>query len=296
MQDISSSDIPSKKHYNILKNAIHYSEIYDMIEKKESLTKIEEWVNKLNEYLEQYLRENSEEWPKSNANKRCRDFNYTFNFLLQKLKDENAYSDSYSNFEGNINNYAKIHLQTYSENCERTKNVNTYYYNDEDENRKNVDDFCEDATFINSNITKINSSPYCQVIKVNIEQDHEVLDAKVGTDKEKYTDTLKFYGFSTFDSLKDIIQKINCNTYNDAPMGDEEDNPDGIGQLSGHQVSIVVILSLLGILCICFFLYKTTPFGPWLNILLRKKKKIFGITSLTKVPGKCQKIYMKIKI
>ncbi|SBS91349.1 PIR protein [Plasmodium ovale] len=265
--------LPSKKNNLELENKILYYEINNIITDNSKVTEILEWSRKLKNNVDNYLNGYIGKSSQVTLDKRCRDIFYILEVIIRKIKRLNK-SQTYQNIESNINTVinSNVPVKCNGNSSKISSTENDQVIND----KKLVDDLCEDVAYINNNITQINDSPYCSVLRERIEQENNVLDAKLGTNKEKYTDILKFYEFSSFDSLKDIIQKLNCNSYVDAPIGDEEDNPDEIGQLSRHQVPILVVLSLLGILCICFFLYKTTPFGHWLNILLRKKKYIWN--------------------
>ncbi|SBT58400.1 PIR Superfamily Protein [Plasmodium ovale wallikeri] len=258
--DISKDELPSIKHYNVLKKCMHYNDIIDAIDKNKS-AEADNWSNNFIRYARGYLDKYPVDAP-NNSNKRCRDLAYFLEDIKTRIKASQIFKGENSVMIGNIDNYLQKMLMSegYSDCPMNSPDVNTLYT----ENIKQLDDLCEDISYINKNTHKINNSSQCKEIEDHI--------AEQRSDKEKYDlsseylDILRYYSYDTFENIESIIAKINCNNHHNAALGQTS-------QSSSEHTPILIVLPLLGIVLISFFLYKLTPLGPLLNTKIMKKIK-----------------------
>ncbi|SBT58156.1 PIR Superfamily Protein [Plasmodium ovale wallikeri] len=235
---ITINNLPSKKYKNELENGINYQDIEKNIEEGRFATNLSYWSTTVRTYLEKYIDDNIDEWSYSNYEKRC----------------------------------AEAHLMIWEDKCKRNSKIDEN--SDETENKKKIDDLCEDIDFINKNISEIDFSKY-QEIENHIAQQIDELREKYTTSTEKYSHILNYYGFASFDNFDSILEKLKSKYQEYIESSSLTGDENGISQFSGSHSTILAGLSLSGILSLFMLLYKTTSFGSILNTLVRKKMK-FG--------------------
>ncbi|SBT58708.1 PIR Superfamily Protein [Plasmodium ovale wallikeri] len=271
---ITINDLPSKKYKNELENGINYQDIEKNIEGGRLATYSSYWSTTVRIYLENYINGNIDKWSNSNYEKRCRDFNHILDNILQKIKEkEQTNSDnSYSLIKQYIDNGVEAHLMIWENKCKRNSKIDEN--SAETENKKKIDDLCEDIDFINKNTSEIDFSKY-QEIENHIAQQISELREKYTTSTEKYSHILSYYGFVSFDNFDSILEKLKSKYQEYIESSSLTGDENGISQFSGSHSTILAGLSLSGILSLFMLLYKTTSFGSILNTLVRKKMK-FG--------------------
>ncbi|SBT73793.1 hypothetical protein, conserved [Plasmodium ovale] len=266
---ISIDDLPSKKYYEELKNGIHYEEFDNNTEGTKLSPENSFWSTKIKEYLENYVSNNVDKWTNSNEMKRCRDLNHILNSIIKKIKTKKPYEPSYELVESYINSAAILSLQVQTRKCFRDSKDN--YDLDYIENKKNIDDLCEDITFIKDKFSEFHNNN-CKQIESYIDEQITALKPIYTKSQAKYSPILGYYNFNSFDDFNDTITnlKSKCQKVTATALaGDQGEMP----QHSGKNSSIIAVTSLSGILSSFILLYKTTSFGSMLNTLIRKKIK-----------------------
>ncbi|SBT56813.1 PIR Superfamily Protein [Plasmodium ovale wallikeri] len=269
---ISTDDLPSKKYDKELKNGIHYDDIDKNIESTEFSSEDSFWSTQIKKYLENYVNSNVDKWTDSNEGKRCRDLNHILNSIIKKIKTKQPYNSSYDLVEGYINSATTYSLQVQTRNCFRDSKDN--YDLDYIENKKNIDDLCEDITFIKDKFSEIHNNN-CKQIESYIDQQITTLKPIYTNLQTKYSPILEYYNFKSFDDFNDTITKLKSKCEEFAATSSLVGHQGGMQQYSNRSVSIIAVTSLSGILSSFFLLYKTTSFGSILNNLVGKKIK-FG--------------------
>ncbi|SBT02994.1 PIR Superfamily Protein, partial [Plasmodium ovale curtisi] len=271
---ISVNDFPSTKFKSIWNDGICYDEVNSIIAQKKGITDAYSWVMSFKKKFKDNLENRQIEIKKHELEKRCRDLYYIIYDILHKLKNVIDYDDSLYN---NISDTIKGHINSTFINlsylsCLSVANKGDDYAHENINDRKYIDDLCEDVKYIENNIREINSSSQCKQIEKNILERKGNMQATLNSGK--HSDIPKHYKFSSYDELDNIIRKINCTsdskTEQIAFKGYSQETP----QLSVEHIPMVVIFSLLGFLLACFFLYKFTPLGILLKIRIGKKIKL----------------------
>ncbi|SBS90462.1 PIR Superfamily Protein [Plasmodium ovale curtisi] len=271
---ISVNDFPSTKFKSIWNDGICYDEVNSIITQKKRLTDAYSWVMSFKKNFKDNLENHQVEIKKHELEKRCRDLYYIIYDILYQLKNLINYNDhTYNTIKETIKSYidsACISLRF--PNCLSSINKEVDYEHSDIQDKKYIDDLCEDIKYIHSNIIHINSSSHCKEIKDHILGRNSSAQAKLISGK--YSDILNHYKFSSFDELNGIIKEIRCNSDENTEQSALTRDSQETSQLSDEHVPMVVIFSLLGILPVCFFLYKFTPVGTWLKTQIGKKIKL----------------------
>ncbi|SBT73327.1 Plasmodium vivax Vir protein, putative [Plasmodium ovale] len=275
-EEISIDNLPSNKYYNELKKSIEYQKIDDIINNKISISEANTWVTNFYTLSPQYLNNYPSEPSDKNPSKRCRDFVYILNAIKGKINKSTLFQDN-TYVNENIDNFINGTLISYGyDNC--STNLSTYE-EDTINNRKRLDDLCEDATYVKSKLNDIYSSSNCKDIENHFIKEISELKTLYKLHFDKYLDFLQYYKFTSFDELEGIIQKIKCNSDHAVGSSLARQGTHETYQFPVKYIPIVIIISLMGILFILFFLYKNTPVGPWLKTKIKKKTKIWNILS-----------------
>ncbi|SBT02577.1 PIR Superfamily Protein [Plasmodium ovale curtisi] len=166
----------------------------------------------------------------------------------------------------------KYTLNSYVNRCTRNSNDSSEY--DDIENKKNIDDLCEDIAYINENISEIHSND-CKKIEGYIDQQITKLNSIYANSPSKYTHILEHYHFQSFDDFNSTITNLKSKCQEGAATASLVGHQAEMAQYSGKNASIIAVTSLSGILSFFILLYKTTTCGSILNTLIRKKIK-FG--------------------
>ncbi|SBT72716.1 hypothetical protein POWCR01_000049000 [Plasmodium ovale] len=274
MKNIYMEDIPSKKYNNKLEKELHYGEISKKIESDQLSSEDPFWSTTLNEYIRNYIFTHIDGWNNSNYNKRCRDFNHILDIILKKIKEQPEKDPpvSYKLIELYIYNSAKDNLKIFSNDCTRDSKLSEH--SNDIENMKEIDDLCEDITFIKKHISEIHTN-VCKEIENYLDQQIATLKNIYTTSSTKYSKILGYYRFTSFNQIDDIMGELKSKcqegTRTSPLTGDHSDT----SQYTGRNASIVAVTSLSGILSAALLLYKTTPFGSIMNNIIQKRIK-FG--------------------
>ncbi|SBT59345.1 PIR Superfamily Protein [Plasmodium ovale wallikeri] len=271
---IDINDLPSNKFNNELKKGINYDEIEKYIESDTFSSEGEFWINTLNGYVRSYINTFIGGWSENNNDKRCRDFNHILDLALKKVKQQPKKEPpvSYELIEEYINNSARDSLEIYGEEC--TRNSKLPEYSNDIENMKKIDDFCEDIVYIRNRFSEINNDN-CNEIKLYIEQQNSELGQINTTTDSKYSNILRYYGFTSFSEINTTVGKLKTKCQEGIDGASLTSDDSETSEHSGRSASIIAVTSLSGILSSALLLYKTTSFGSILNTLIRKKIK-FG--------------------
>ncbi|SBT33140.1 PIR Superfamily Protein [Plasmodium ovale wallikeri] len=268
MAEISTDDLPSKNLYKKLEESIEYSNISEYIINEGFETETYEWSNNLKTKLDNFLDLHALNVSQIKADKRCRDVIHILNDLTQKIRNLGDNYSSYQYTEQNIGSIIQTSLPPYGfQNCPK---ILPTEIEDVNYDKKVVDDFIEDITYINDNINQINCNPHCAEIRQHMKEKHIMFKGILNQNDEKYSNILTFYGKSRNDKFDDMMAEITCNS--SKQDGDVTiQGKSGESGVSSGYISISLVFSLLGILITSVFAYNFTPFGPWLNTTLRKK-------------------------
>ncbi|SBT74285.1 hypothetical protein, conserved [Plasmodium ovale] len=269
---ISTDDLPSKKYDKELKKGIHYNVIDKNIESTTFTPEDQFWSTTMKQYLEDYINSNVDNWTNSNEGKRCRDLNHILNSIIKKIKTKKSYKPSYDLVEGYINSAATYSLQVQTKKCFRDLKDN--YDLDNIENKKKIDDLCEDVAYINGKVSKINVD-HCKEIENYITQRITSLKKVYMSASSKYSHILNYYDFTSFDDFNSITGKLKSKCQEGIGGASLTSDDGETSEHSGRSASIIAVTSLSGILSSALLLYKTTSFGSILNNLVGKKIK-FG--------------------
>ncbi|SBT57300.1 PIR Superfamily Protein [Plasmodium ovale wallikeri] len=264
--NIRKDDLPSINHYNILKECMRYNNIIDAINKNKYTEDANNWSNNFRTYSLGYL----DKYPvdtSNNSNKRCRDLIYLLEYIKTRITLSKIFDGQNGYMLSNIDNFViSLKSQGYEE-CPINSTDNSELYT---QDRRHLDDLCEDITYINDNMNDINNSSQCKEIEAHIVGQKINVRATYDLNSDKYFDILQYYSYNSFKDIESTIEKIKCKTHNSAPS-------EGTPQSSGEHTPILIILPLLGIVLISFLLYKLTPLGSLLNTKIMKKIKYWKI-------------------
>ncbi|SBT55904.1 PIR Superfamily Protein [Plasmodium ovale wallikeri] len=264
--DIRKNDLPSIKHYNVLKECMHYNDIIDAIDKNKSTVVANNWSDNFRTYSSSYLDKYPDD-TSNNSGKRCRDLIYLLEYIKTRITVSPIFDGQNDYMLSNIDNFVKS-LKSYGyEECPINLTEHKTLYT---QNRRKLDDLCEDITYINEKINEINNSSQCTDIKDHIIEQRRSVREKYDLSSYEYFDILKYYSYETFENIESTIGKIKCKTHNSVAS-------EGTSQSSGEHTPILIVLPLLGIVLISFLLYKLTPLGPLLNTKIMKKTKYWKI-------------------
>ncbi|SBT58936.1 PIR Superfamily Protein [Plasmodium ovale wallikeri] len=266
--DISKDELPSAKHYNELKKSMNYNEINDVIMRTKPPSYSDSWIKNFNTYSSNYLSKYPPISTNDNPNKRCRDVVFFLEDIKKGVTQSQAFEGQNNMIIGNINNYLKTMLMPEGyDYCPINSNDENKLYT---ENIKQLDDLCEDITYINEKLDEINNSSQCKDIKDHIVEESRSVKAKYNHSSE-YNDILKYYRYESLQDIESAIENIKCKNPHDA-------SSDGMPELPGKHTPILIVLPIFGIILLSFFLYKLTPLGPFLNTKILKKIKYWKIT------------------
>ncbi|SBT72311.1 hypothetical protein, conserved [Plasmodium ovale] len=264
--DIRKNDLPSIKHYNVLKECMHYNDIIDAIDKNKSTVVANNWSDNFRTYSSSYL----DKYPVDtsiNSNKRCRDLIYLLEYIKTRITVSPIFDGQNGYMLSNIDNFVNSLISYGYEKCTIDLTEQETLYT---QNRRQFDDLCEDVTYINEKLNEINNSSQCKEIHDYIVGQKKSVRETYDLDFYKYFDILQYYSYDTFESIERIIKNIKCNNHHG--VASEETL-----QSSGEHTPILIVLPLLGIVLISFFLYKFTPLGSFLNTKIMKKTKYWKI-------------------
>ncbi|SBT52465.1 PIR Superfamily Protein [Plasmodium ovale wallikeri] len=277
--NILKTDIPSIKYKDIWNDGICYNEINEIIVHNKDPQDADTWTNNFRTQFYTFLEMRADKFFNYNPKKRCRDLYYILYYILYKIKNLRDYEESYENIKLAIKNYmdSALGIHDYAICIRDSFNEDCNNYNKiEEGNKKKIDDLCEDIDYTKKNYDKINKSSECAEIKKHIDHQYETLKEVYNANSQKYSDVLGYYEFTSFNELDNIIKKIQCSSDGNLHASAQALNPDRMSSLSGGQISIILFLSLFGCLLVCFFLYKHTSLGLWLNNRIGKKIKFFN--------------------
>ncbi|SBT55979.1 PIR Superfamily Protein [Plasmodium ovale wallikeri] len=270
---ITLNELPSKKFGNIWNEEICYDEVNNIITHKKGTGDAYKWLTNFGKKFKINLEKHQVNINDNTLEKRCRDLYYIIYDILYQLKNLEHYEYStYNTIKETIKVYIRsafINIGYASCLPDSINEADYEYANVKD--KKYIDDFCEDITYIEKSVNQINSSHECNEIKVYLEEEFNKRNQTYNLKKELYAKILEYYKKNNFDSLKDIIAQIKCTTGENVQEKELLDDPETPVD-SSHWHSIVApVLSLWGFLLIFIFLYKATPFRSWFDRKIRKK-------------------------
>ncbi|SBT72879.1 PIR protein [Plasmodium ovale] len=206
MTTVKKGDIPSNKHFEKLKKSIKFDDIIRYIKKVGNSSMIEGWINTYSGYLENYLKDNVDEWKKSDTKKRCDDLNYILDIIVDSL--EQIKLDNSIRYIHDINTYSRGILNKYgSLNCYRNMHGN---FNRIEYFKKRFSLLCDDVDYVITNIDSINKSPDCNTIISDIfTRKNKLLDVLNKT-KPQHRSIFNF-NKKCKNKIKQIFIKRDCN-------------------------------------------------------------------------------------
>ncbi|SBS80926.1 PIR Superfamily Protein [Plasmodium ovale curtisi] len=197
--------LPSQKHDLELGRGIRYG-IFKKFVSIKFVKGIQKWISNFPQHLNNYLKQQVKSWPKNDSSKRCRDLNYILDNINYKLNELKIYELVRGAHE--IDVFAIKTIPTYKElKCARTfskvDNKLTHI-------RKLLDNLCEDASYIQTNIKEIKNRGICRKIISNIEKRIDILtrafsDTSISTNK-----FFKFKDSCTIENITNILKPISC--------------------------------------------------------------------------------------
>ncbi|CAI7723923.1 PIR protein [Plasmodium vivax] len=206
-------NLPSLKNYAELRRSIFYLAIQQFI-KNENINFINQWISKLQERLDTYLKNQKNIWNNIDLDKRCRDINYIINNITQgiiQLKKHN-----YVLLDHQINNAVKYALKANGYlNCYRDyNNENSIYRHD----RKILDDLCENYNYISKNMNNYKKKHRCERVASYIEYNKSYLKELFLDEKIRDNPIFKISSNCTINYIENSIKPIVCNNETNAPQ------------------------------------------------------------------------------
>ncbi|SBT55716.1 PIR Superfamily Protein [Plasmodium ovale wallikeri] len=268
--EISKDKLPSKIYYKELQEYIHYKDIEDILKSIKEISSSGEWTSNFSKYAEKYTDKYPENDSRNNSSKRCRDLIYILNVIKWEINKSSKFEGTQEIINSTIDNYISSFLTPLGyENCYIKLSTESEVI----KNKKILDDLCEDVDYVQKNTKQINSSEKCNEIREYISEQITSAKSKNMFSSAEYSDILGYYKFSS-DNFDNITQKVHCTDSSNSESLSELQHQSGTSKNTGKEMSISITLSLLGIMFICFLLYKITPIGPWLNEVIKKKLKL----------------------
>ncbi|SCO65450.1 VIR protein [Plasmodium vivax] len=152
-------DLPSKKFYNKVKDAILYEDILKYI-RSNDIKNVEIWIDKFRERLLNYLMNETAEWKSIKPEKRCSDLNFIIDVIVERIEKSKLRDNIY-----HAHNVLKTSTELINHhsptNCARSFNTNI---KDGVIFKRYFDNLCEDSSFIISNIEQIKKGGKCKAI------------------------------------------------------------------------------------------------------------------------------------
>ncbi|CAI7724210.1 PIR protein [Plasmodium vivax] len=174
MEKILVKDLPSKKFYNKVKDAILYEDILKYI-RSNDIKNVEIWIDKFRERLRNYLMNETAEWKSIKPEKRCSDLNFIIDVIVERIEKSKLRDNVY-----HAHNVLKTSTELINHhsptNCERSFNTNI---KDGVIFKRYFDNLCEDSSFIISNIEKVKKGGRCNAIVNDIRIRKKALGEKV---------------------------------------------------------------------------------------------------------------------
>ncbi|SBT02027.1 PIR Superfamily Protein [Plasmodium ovale curtisi] len=178
--------------------------------------------------------------------------------LIKKNIDESEHKTSYEFIGKNIDSFINTFINRGYDGC----SINDNNEDSDVLSNKEFDDRCEDIAYVKYNSCQINNSIHCEEIKKHFQQQIQIFQAINAFNEPKYTETLKFYDFITKDNLENILKEIDCTPCENS-----------VFPFSRTNVSISVVISLLGLTLMGFLYYRRSPLGHWFNTKILKNNK-----------------------
>ncbi|KMZ99334.1 hypothetical protein PVNG_02217 [Plasmodium vivax North Korean] len=167
-------DLPSKKFYNKVKDAILYEDILKYI-RSNDIKNVEIWIDKFRERLRNYLMNETAEWKSIKPEKRCSDLNFIIDVIVERIEKSKLRDNIY-----HAHNVLKTSTELINHhsptNCARSFNTNI---KDGVIFKRYFDNLCEDSSFIISNIEQIKKGGKCKAIVNDIRIRKKALGEKV---------------------------------------------------------------------------------------------------------------------
>ncbi|KMZ96152.1 hypothetical protein PVNG_05798, partial [Plasmodium vivax North Korean] len=202
-------DLPSVKFEKEIKNLIDYStfESYEKNITEENV--IDRWVQSFQSKVKTYSTDSSVHFT-LNHDKRCKNFNYLLNVIINKL---NSLSDNI----GKRSEWSDIIRKSNEIFFPSNKNLSckhVYAYGNSD--YKDLDTFCEDSDFIMKKVVEIRNSVNCQNIAKNMSNRKDNL-VRVRDNGMRGGRILKIDNNCNTRILDEILPSITCNSNVDRP-------------------------------------------------------------------------------
>ncbi|SBT84189.1 PIR protein [Plasmodium ovale] len=199
------------------------------------------WSTTLNKYLGDYINNYTNTWSVSNEHKRFRDLNRILNFIIKRIKDKKPYDTPYELIPTYINNSADSHFMTWGYVCNRDSKISAH--SDDIKNMKKFDDLCEHTVYIKNIFSEINSHN-CKEIKNYIEQKISELRQIYTTSDSKYSNILRYYGFTSFSEINTTVEKLKSKCQENIAGTSLAGHQGEMPQYSGKNSSIIAVTSL----------------------------------------------------
>ncbi|SCA60554.1 VIR protein [Plasmodium vivax] len=202
---ISENDLPSVKFENEIKKLINYITFESYGKNKTEEVVIDTWVQNFQSKVKTYSTDSSE-YSSLNHEKRCKNFNYLLNIIINKLNSLSSKMQKQAEWSHNIKESTKKFFPSNNElNC---KHISAYARSD----HKDLGTFCEDSDFIKKNIVEIQKSVYCSNIANNMISRKNILINVRDKKGMRAGRILKIDDKCSIHFLDDIHPSITCNS------------------------------------------------------------------------------------
>ncbi|SBT74142.1 PIR protein [Plasmodium ovale] len=248
--------LPSKTFDAKLTEIIYSDDIIQYITNNQA-QEANTWDGNLYAYIDNYFNKFPVDTSEHNPNKRCRDLVRTLNHIKKNI-DESEHKTSYEFIGKNIDSIINTFINRGYDAC----SINDNKEDSDELSNKEFDDSCEDITYVKYNSCQINNSINCEEIKKHFQEQIQIFQAINAFKKPKYTEILKICDFTTQDNLENILKVIDCTPCENSAS-----------PFSRTDVSISVVISILGLTLMGFLCYRRSPLGHWFNTKILKNNK-----------------------
>ncbi|SBT33118.1 PIR Superfamily Protein [Plasmodium ovale wallikeri] len=253
---------------------------------------ISDWYTKFRDIFISYFSDNSHNWEKTKKSKRCRDFNYYADYILDLVYHIEKKKGYDKGVVDNIKAFIdKSFVSPDHFSCKREKTE----YPHERHSRKKLDDFCENRDHLIKEIKE--SKGECSTLDKYIYVKYNCLvsnESCIPNSKKKEENPLHISDYCTFYDISKTFPYYKCNKnyspYHNFRISsvpfcpsymedahesyeDEYENEVGNSNIAVWDILFYGSFSVLGTFFLFSFLYKFSPIGSWLRTNVIHKYK-----------------------
>ncbi|SBT82986.1 PIR protein [Plasmodium ovale] len=279
------NNFPASNFDKEFRKDIKYDQLVDYVLGIEDTIDLSKWYENFKLCFHSYFYVKSKEWESREKLKRCRDFNYYMDCVLDLVLEIEKKKKFNQEIINNIRNFID---ETFVDNthfqCNRKKNIYTHDMH----TRKKLDDFCENRDYL-INIRK-NSDEQCNILDKYVYDKYNCLisyESCMNNSKTKNDNPLHISDDCTFYDIRRTFPYYKCNDgdtsyhnyrISEVPfchihvISDEEESfeIEHLNENKSKKITTGDILFyggfiLIGTFLLFSFSYKFTPLGNWIR-------------------------------